>query len=222
VIGIVVVSIATGSMCHSTQPLPERWNPARHEVATHVPGVAPHSNVDAPGQDTHWLPHTLAFTSSQAIWQVSVPSQPPQYAEPPAVGSGHGVQRVPHVSTEDDVTQALPHTCWLDAHRQTWSVPHAWPVTEHSALVTQPVLHRCVAVSQYFPAPQPVTSHAWGDVGPGPYGALPFDPEDEQAATAADARRTRRRVRIQRSYTVGLGHQPTVDANRSHAAAAVG
>lgn len=163
----------------------------------HVPGVGPHSNELAPGQDTHSVPHTRAAGSSHEIPQASAPSQPPHRALPFADGSGHGVQRVPHVATEDDDTQALPQACWSDGQRQTWSVPQVWPVMEQSPVVAQPVLQMCVTASQYFPAAQPVTSH---HVGPGVYGVSPLtgllDPEDEQATIPADARRTKRRVRI--------------------------
>ncbi len=159
----------------------------------HVPGVGPHSNELAPGQDTHSVPHTRAAGSSHEIPQASAPSQPPHTAWPFAAGSEHGVQRVPHVATEDDGTQALPQACWSDGQRQTWSVPQVWPVMEQSPVVAQPVLQMCVTASQYFPAAQPVTSHRCDGVSP--LIGL-FDPEDEQATIPADARRTKRRVRI--------------------------
>jgi hypothetical protein len=119
-------SVTAAVRDHATHADPTSRYPTWQLVATHVPAVAPHVHSLAPEHVMQAFPQTFAPCASHAIPHVGViASQPPQVACPPDVGSGHGVQRVPQVSTAKEDTQAAPQTCWSVGQRQTWSLPQS-------------------------------------------------------------------------------------------------
>lgn len=144
-----------------THALPHRVKPALQEKPQPSQAIGSHVAIalsGGAGHGSHREPHELTLLSSLQVplqsWKPLLQwllHEVPSHVATAFVGTGQGVQRVPHALTLVLGTHRAPHACASVAQLQTRLASHT-SFSPQFEFCRQPSRHRRAPVSQYRPA----------------------------------------------------------------------